>query len=389
MKYQFPFIQTIEDVLPHIDDNFIVADRGNHVIINYVLAGNETFPNLENEKDFKSKIRRECRGLIFDKATGNIIRRPLHKFFNLNEREETNVKQIDWETKHYVLDKLDGSQIVPYKTSDGNIIWGTKMGDTDVAKQATDFVLQNPKYTNFANYCFEHGVTPIFEWVSQKQRIVIDYPQDQLVLLAVRHTKEGAYLDRIFVDILSAEYDIPIVKQWDVTLGKFGIDTFLSQFDKLEDIEGVVIQFEDGHMIKVKTEWYVRLHKTKDQISSEKNVVELIINNQLDDIMPFLLDGDKEKIEKYQNDFWRELGVKKHQITNFYKDVASKMPRKTFALNYNKEYHSMWKMIIFKLYDNPSLNLKVFLKELIMKHCTSNQQFAKLKEWLLKEITYE
>ena len=38
MKYKFPTIQHIDDVLPHIVDcdDFIVADKGDHKVINYV-----------------------------------------------------------------------------------------------------------------------------------------------------------------------------------------------------------------------------------------------------------------------------------------------------------------------------------------------------------------
>jgi len=53
--------------------------------------------------------------------------------------------------------------------------------------------MTNKKYQQFAKWCIENRLTPIFEWCSRKQRIVIDYPEDKLVLLAVRENMSGKY----------------------------------------------------------------------------------------------------------------------------------------------------------------------------------------------------
>jgi hypothetical protein len=37
-----------------------------------------------------------------------------------------------------------------------------------------------------------------------------------------------------------------------------------------ENREGDIIRFEDGHMVKCKNDWYVRIHKTKDIIQKSK-----------------------------------------------------------------------------------------------------------------------
>jgi len=139
-------------------------------------------------------IRRECRGIIFDSKTGDIIRRPFHKFFNAGEREETMLRRINLSQQHFILKKLDGSMIVPFRTSDNILRIGTKMGETEVAQQAAQFIFEREHYQNFIYHCLEQNLSPIFEWVSRKQRIVIDYPEDDLILLAVRHINTGEYL---------------------------------------------------------------------------------------------------------------------------------------------------------------------------------------------------
>ena len=194
MNYPFPEIRHLGDVLPHIQgrDEFIVAEREFGYVVNYVVAFADTF-DMASPDDVTGAIRRECRGIKFDTA-GNIIARPFHKFFNIGEREETQPGKLDFTAPHQVLTKLDGSMIHPI-LHEGQIRWCSKMGFTEVAEQINDFTKDNKNYLDFSEWCIKNGLTPIFEWTSRKQKIVIDYPEDGLTLLAVRNNVTGQYLD--------------------------------------------------------------------------------------------------------------------------------------------------------------------------------------------------
>ena len=193
MNYQFPVIKNISQVLPLIAERkeFIVAERdGDVTIVNYVVMTGDTFPPVVTEAD---AILRELRGMIFKTSTGEVLARRYHKFFNCGERDETQIGEIDFTQPHVILEKLDGSMITPFMTTDG-IRWGTKMGATDVAIPVEKFVAARPQYVEFAKFCIEQGWTPIFEWTSRQQTIVIDYPEDNLILTAVRNNVTGEYL---------------------------------------------------------------------------------------------------------------------------------------------------------------------------------------------------
>lgn len=194
MYYKFPKIEKLNDVLPAISgrEEFVVAERDHYVVVNYLVAMDDTFPEVAGDNSDIYAIRRELRGIIFDKE-GKIICRRLHKFFNVNERAETQTDKIDISRPHVILEKLDGSTITPIPV-DGNIRWGTKMGITEVALGAEEFVAKNPQYQELAKWCIENGKTPIFEWISRKQRIVIDYENDDLVLIAIRDNITGEYM---------------------------------------------------------------------------------------------------------------------------------------------------------------------------------------------------
>ena len=55
-----------------------------------------------------------------------------------------------------------------------------------------------------------------------------------------------------------------------------------------------------GHMVKVKADNYVLLHKSKDAISQEKNVIDVIVDYKVDDLLPILSDKDRETLISFQ-----------------------------------------------------------------------------------------
>ena len=108
MNYVFPHITHINDVLPHIEGRkeFRVMEKEGYTVIHYMVALEETFKWDENDP-IGSAIRRECRGISFDKE-GKLICRKYHKFFNVGEKEETQLNKINLYEPHIVLEKLDG-----------------------------------------------------------------------------------------------------------------------------------------------------------------------------------------------------------------------------------------------------------------------------------------
>ena len=91
MKYQYPEIRNISDVLPALEgrEEFIIADRPGYKVVNYLVNFEDTFPQViggdfTDEQRAIAALRRECRGIKFNSETGEIICRPLQKFFNVN-----------------------------------------------------------------------------------------------------------------------------------------------------------------------------------------------------------------------------------------------------------------------------------------------------------------
>jgi RNA ligase len=333
MFYNFPEINHINDVLPHIEGRpeFRVMEKDWYSVINYAVAFEETFLWDHNDP-VGSAVRRECRGITFNE-NGDLICRKYHKFFNAGEKEETQLNKINLYEPHVVLEKLDGSLISPQPSSNGFVLT-TKAGVTDISQQAEEFIKDKPHYSTFIKKCIQKGTTPLFEWCSNKNRIVISYPEDQLILTGLRYNNTGKYVDYEVMKDYATAWNIPVVQAVN-GLAVQDINLFVKQVREWESDEGVVIRFNSGHMCKVKSADYVLRHKSKDSISQEKNVLECVLGDAVDDLVPLLTPEDGERIQRFQNAFWMSLEDVACDLAELFVTGNTKYPdKKDFAVEF-------------------------------------------------------
>lgn len=399
MNYRFPTIHNISDVLLAIEgrDEFVVAEKEGYTVINYNVMMADTFPDVLALDDLRAnhdhyevenlhaRLRRELRGIIFDTATGDIIRRPFHKFFNVNERDETQDHVVDLSRDHYILEKLDGSMIAPFIVN-GEMIWGTKMGATDVAKPVEEFVRTHPDYFDMCRLLLEDGFTPIFEWCSRKQRIVLDYKEDQLILTAIRYTSRGDYVDYKYMSRVAEAYNIPVVRQFDP---QTDMKAFLEYVRDLEDLEGFVVRFSDGHMLKLKCHWYLQIHKAKEAILQDRNIVELILDDKLDDIKAHLPAEDRDRLTYFESRINARIMDRSAHLSDATNREQYDGDRKYFALNRSQEYNSYSRAIVFALWDNNSYERSTELvRNTIRNNLTKTVKYEALRDAWFPGVTY-
>jgi len=318
MTYQFPVITHLSQVLDAIEgrEEFVirVSDEHDYTIVNYAVNFEDTFPPVTDER---TAILRECRGITFRTSTGEILSRKYHKFFNLGERPETLPTNVDWSVPYRKFDKLDGSMITPLLIN-GEIRWCTKMGLTDVAKPVDEFTRDKIHYHEFAKYWIDQGFTPIFEWCSRQQRIVIDYPEEALVLTAIRENITGTYKSYDEMREEADTYDIPLVQAGPEITG-FDEEA-VAEIRALEGREGDVWRNRAGHMLKLKGDHYCLIHKTLEHLNFEKDVIRLILDEKLDDAKPFL----PEDLVSRADDFAKSIftGLKK-RASDLYWEVQA------------------------------------------------------------------
>jgi len=343
MRYAFPQATHIDAYLKAIEgyEEFMVKrdPKSGILVLNYLYAAERTFtdPNsyADPQEALNAALRRECRGIEFDLETGDLVTRKLHKFHNVGEKPEYASHRLPWGEQHWVLDKLDGSMITPFRRRDGVLEWHTKMGATQVAEPVVRHVEAASEaipYARFADEMREQGKTPIFEWCSRQQRIVIDYPTDMLVLTAVRDNRTGVYMPYDEMAVLAKLRGIPVVRALDGMVGD--PQAFLRETADIEDAEGYVVRWADGHMAKAKGSWYCRIHRTKDLLHLEKDVWALVLDDLVDDAKPFMQDADRAAVEGFMDALYRGVGetAQRLEATVAAARVACGGEKKRFAM---------------------------------------------------------
>lgn len=332
-----PYSNRIEDYLEAIEgcDAFFVADRDYGRIINYRQMGADVFPDPAAAPDEHTArlwgLRRQCRGIIFN-LVGDVISPGFEKFMNINECEETQAHMIDLGQPHVICEKLDGSMIRPIPMPTGGYRLGTKMGITDVSAQPEAWIQHHDQYDRLIRDLLAEGWVPLFEWCSRQQRIVVDYPEDRLVLLAIRNVQDGSYMPLGMMLELAGEYGVDVVRRYEGTV--HNMEHLMQDTRDLQGQEGWVIWFANGYRVKLKGQEYVQIHRAKDQILRENALIQLVLDQTLDDVKSFLPDADREAVCKYETDFWSGVNATAHDWQQQFAQIRAKYgdDRKAFAL---------------------------------------------------------
>ncbi len=328
-------ITNINDVLPHIEGrtDFIVAHKDGYSVIDYVYALADSFDN---------PIRLECRGLKFG-HDGSILARPLHKFFNIGERPDTQAGVLDFSQPHTVMEKLDGSMIHAAIVG-GEVVFMTRMGRTDVAMKAERHL--SAEVARGCRTLLRNGYTPIFEWTAPDNRIVVRYDDSRLTLLALRETISGYYTSRDFCEEWAKYMGVPLVQ---IHRNDHSTGTGFAAYARaVLGMEGFVVRFDNGLWVKAKGEDYVLKHKAKESILQEKNVLTLVLSGGLDDVLPLLDEADADSARAYRNAV--ECGVAS-TVANLRQFVAANenVPQKDFALDHVRQLPKILQSLAFTI----------------------------------------
>ena len=379
MHYEFPAIEGFDDVKGCIDPDFFIVKRDDRgIFVNYKYSTTETFPL---EKSWESSVRREFRGISFS-VDGKLVNRKYHKFFNLDERPDVGVDSLDFSKKFWVLDKLDGSMITPFPYK-GKLEMHTKMGATDVAAPVTSWVEDKKNYIDFMWEMLNEGFTPIFEWISPSNRIVIDYEDTNLVLTAIRHNITGEYVRYDRMVEIAKSHAIPVVKALNELVTDF--DGLVRHIKNIEGSEGVVVRFDDGHMVKIKSEWYVRIHNAINNVTNEKKVIGMFLDGTLDDVIPYLPGDVKKEVEDFTGDYMKKVRDFVNKVWNIRNDIMSDIDtddvrgfRKAYAMSVNSKYKSL-ATFLFAARDMKDISeMEEYIIDYTRKNLSTNEKLNRL-----------
>jgi len=186
------------------------SEYGNLVILNY--------SQIDSPKT--NSIVMECRQLVLEKGTWDLIFRSFHRFFNYGEALELTG---DFDVSNAVaLDKIDGSIIGVFRyrgewlmTTRGVIGGDCQVGTFPLTfKELFDLtVSQYPRFWGALNELMQsHDYCYTFELTSPENRVVTPYTDRALHLLTVRDVGAGfKEIERCGIEVIGEELGVPIL----------------------------------------------------------------------------------------------------------------------------------------------------------------------------------
>jgi RNA ligase len=211
-------------------------------------------------------VTTQCRGLITDILTGEVIARPFPKFFNYGEYDDSDHsalhpaslpthKMLDLTAEVQTTDKLDGSLGILYPTPQGHSI-ATRGSFTSEQAVRASFLWHKRRYNEFP---VPEGWTMLFEIIYPGNRIVVDYRDaDDLYLLGAVNIETG---ESIGPD------DFRFIPWQGPKTTVLEDRTLLEALHRTPrpNAEGIVVRYMDGPnrdlRVKIKQDDYVALHR--------------------------------------------------------------------------------------------------------------------------------
>ena len=388
--YEFPRITHIDDIMPAIAGWSAIrigAPQDGFRFVTYIANDGNVF-----RRDVPGwEIRRECRGLAFN-SDGVLVSRPFHKFFNLEELPETHGDLVQVAAMRGPVkalassEKIDGSMVRPILLDDGWIRLATKAGFTAVAAAAERDLDALPDALEIRRQLAAlvgGGWTPILEWssVDPQHQIVISHSWPALTLLDARETHSGQY--RPYPMVASG-----LTRLGHMYLLAKSTDMGMPEVRAREGSEGVVLTIVGGHRVKVKSDWYIGLHRLLNY-SQPRHIIRALLDRTLDDIRLQLVQlGREQWVDRIVDAFLGAMDLKAEYLDQQaraaqeqYARFGTKGSRKRIAVEFVPRLRSRqdaW--YLFGALDGRDIDDAIQSKALAATN--SGKSFDEFCEWL-------
>ena len=343
------------------DFNLKSRDYGHKVLIKY--------DQIESSMGFQEV--QDCRGLILEKDTWNIICLSFRKFFNA---EEGHAAKIDWNTAK-VLAKLDGSMIQVY--------WDAKKEEWFAATTGTgegEGEVNNKDGTTFNSLFWKtvrtkynlnvddlvKGHVYVFELMTPYNVVVTPHTESSVALLAIRNLKNLSEYNYESMKTVADKLGVPLVKAFDMNVKDVG--AIKRTFDGMPFTEeGYVVVDGNFNRIKIKNPAYVAVHHLKSK-TSEHAIMDVVKSNEIEEFAATFPERKEEIFKLHENYLKLENSleaawdkVKEHKPKNISPQEKKKFAMAVFDLITKdglKEYSGMF----FGLNDGKIESVKDYLR---------------------------
>lgn len=298
----------------------------------------ERYPGVYNLKygtlaDKSDPVVQACRGAVVEEWFGKfgLLAYAFDRFFNLGE---PGAAEIDWNSAK-VYEKYDGSliKLFCYKnqwlvSTSGSVTGAGNVGSS--GKSFEELFWETFDYNEYHKFDLNPNYCYIFELCAPENRIVVNYDQAMLRLLAVRDRSDD------FVELPLDDFKF---KFWVADSYDFGADKIVDAVNSRgSDHEGFIVCDANGNRIKVKSDVYVQLHRVRG--NGEPDFSKLWLNDDLDE---FLLHFP-EYVERFQPllDRMADLNAFVGQFVDLYRGYNQKEFAEIVLANHPKVSGAMF-----------------------------------------------
>lgn len=347
--------------------------------------------NYDQIKSTKTdKIVMECRGLILQKDTWNIVCKSFKRFFNYGEALEITDK-FSMNGNVYALMKIDGSLISLFSHNNKWIMAtrGTINGTGQVNtfnmtfKELFDKTVE--QYPNFYDK-LDKNLVYIFELTSPENRVVTPYTDRKLNLLTIRDNIEFKEFYYEFIEKWAYALGVDIPRRYSFK----SISEIVRMAAELGEMqEGFVCinydQFENGDFcrVKVKNPAYVAISHIKESSSSSLSaLMQLVITGETSEFLSYF-----PEFKQYTNRLEKEFNHYKTVVENDFEVMKSLKfeNRKEFASWATK---TIAPNIMFKAYDKKVNSFLDHVNQLIEEKGAKNTAKSFLTTLKVKDIEF-
>jgi RNA ligase len=308
--------------------------------------------------DSWSEMSLFSRGLLLDLPNKKVLHWGFSKFFNMNQRPETNYNILRNKGSFEVSEKIDGSMILTMQDPNtGKFHCLTKGSmDSEHGLYATSII---PERVQDQKLMEKYSL--IFELVAKQFQIVVNYTRkgykEGLYLTGAREKATNRLLTYAEVVQLAKDLDLPCVKTYSFE----SLDALIETSQNLGILdEGFVLRWEPELLVKIKGPKYLELHRFISNLS-DRNILEAVANNTSDELLSVCPDEFIKDVSAKVVGFKNRIAELTKICYTKYKD-APKETRKQYALWINQNVESYLKGFLFQAFDQKPLDQKQICK---------------------------
>ena len=318
---------SIEELLTHLQGHMrslVWEIKGNQLMLHYG-------PNVVYSGAWNS-LTQTTRGIIIDISDADdavILAYPYDKFFNPNERPETQwdallSNGLDYEDAV----KEDGSMGTFYLDGESNpLITTKKRFDTVQGRKGTATLLGKyahvvPKLaTEYPRYTF---VFEIIHGIDNPDHLIVNYPDDDLILIGVRDLGSAVMLPYAEVVTWGQRLGLKTSK-----VTRYSTDELNMLRGTAKNIEGWVRRYADGTYVKLKAEEYLTAFRA--YTLTYHKLYKLVVEERWDDYLGTLTSSSLTKPLAMYHDCVDAVKVHDDSVKHYYTMLPITENKKEFA----------------------------------------------------------